>query len=530
MPVTNAPTRLQLLECAKKLILDQGAAFSVTSITKELNCSRSHIRRFFPTKANLITAAFREGDSNPLEAEAGGRADIIISEPSVKEDLVIRRFRVFERAIASLESEIKTVRSENASSLLALERKLRTKVDCKEFSEPRLRPTLGGDQADPNIHTSQNVGTAKHSCLEAEAALRLDLLSKAQIIRDPGNQTSQSVGEEYNIGLEPQKDSALQGPLEAKDPVFIAALDDEPSGKEGWKHLLPFGLTAFAAALLIALIFLAFTNGAGASYLLRGPSKQIADQKPRTGQQRKSLDFTDRAPHQSVINATGSPLIPESTTARSTSSSFDKFNVGSVSVLDASKVEAVAKVKIALAYLKGDGVRSDPLMGAVWSEIAARQGNADAQYILGTLYSEGIKADPEKAYNWFSSAAVSGHPKAMHNLAIALFNGNGVPEDKASAVNWFVRAANLGYRDSAFDLGVLFERGEGVRQDTNTALSWYDVAASSGETSGPSRPRSRLMRDSTREVRWYCASSMLGAASAHTHRPECGLGWRSLGR
>jgi hypothetical protein len=38
------------------------------------------------------------------------------------------------------------------------------------------------------------------------------------------------------------------------------------------------------------------------------------------------------------------------------------------------------------------------------------------------------------------------------------------------------------------------------------------------------------MRDSARDVKWYCASSMVSAASAQTHSPERGSGWRTLGR
>src|SRR5262252_3223504 len=49
------------------------------------------------------------------------------------------------------------------------------------------------------------------------------------------------------------------------------------------------------------------------------------------------------------------------------------------------------------------------------------------------------------------------------------------------------------------------------------------LAASSGETSGPSSPRSRLTRESTREVRWYCASSIDGAVAAGAVAEEPGI-------
>ena len=56
------------------------------------------------------------------------------------------------------------------------------------------------------------------------------------------------------------------------------------------------------------------------------------------------------------------------------------------------------------------------------------------------------------------------------------------------------------------------------------------MAAASGASSGPQDSPVAMMRESAREVKWYCASSMVGAASAQTQSAECGSGWRALGR
>jgi localization factor PodJL len=146
-----------------------------------------------------------------------------------------------------------------------------------------------------------------------------------------------------------------------------------------------------------------------------------------------------------------------------------------------------AQSKLAIAYLRGDGVDVDPVAAISWSEMAAVQGEPNAQFILATLYAKGIKSDPRLADRWLASAASRGNLKAMHNLAIAYLNGDGVSKDPAAAVNWLRKAALAGYRDSAFDLAVLYERGEGVHQDPSLAMQWYNLAASQGDLEAAKR-------------------------------------------
>jgi TPR repeat protein len=150
-------------------------------------------------------------------------------------------------------------------------------------------------------------------------------------------------------------------------------------------------------------------------------------------------------------------------------------------VVRARRGETQAQVHLAQSFLKGDGFAADPIAAARWSDEAAAQGDATAQFILGSLYAEGIKPNARLAFDWFAAAASRGNARAMHNLAIAYLNGSGVLQDAKAAAAWFEKAASAGYRDSAFDLGVLYERGEGVAQNSQDALKWYDQAASFGD-------------------------------------------------
>ncbi|HWM61199.1 MAG TPA: tetratricopeptide repeat protein, partial [Rhizomicrobium sp.] len=181
--------------------------------------------------------------------------------------------------------------------------------------------------------------------------------------------------------------------------------------------------------------------------------------------------------------------------------------------------DARAQARLALAYLRGQGVASDPVTALRWSIVAAREGQPVAQYLLGALYQQGehVPADPQRAFAWFAAAAAKGNLKAMHNLGIAYAQGLGTMKDDAKAVEWFTRAAERGYVDSAFDLAVLYERGEGVPQDLRQALKWYGIAGLAGDA--PSKARAEVLRGQLNPVEAKLAAN---AAQAFTPLPALG--------
>ena len=65
------------------------------------------------------------------------------------------------------------------------------------------------------------------------------------------------------------------------------------------------------------------------------------------------------------------------------------------------------------------GVKQDYKKAIKWLEKAAKQGNADAMYLIGSCYfygGYGIKKDKEKARQWIAKAAALGHETAIQNL------------------------------------------------------------------------------------------------------------------
>ena len=76
----------------------------------------------------------------------------------------------------------------------------------------------------------------------------------------------------------------------------------------------------------------------------------------------------------------------------------------------------------------------------------AQQGDADAQFLLGSMY----------------------------------YDGQGVPRDYKKAVYWYEKSAKQGYADAQYNLGVMYSTGRGIPQDYKLAYVWFNVASAQG--------------------------------------------------
>lgn len=86
----------------------------------------------------------------------------------------------------------------------------------------------------------------------------------------------------------------------------------------------------------------------------------------------------------------------------------------------AEKGNAVAQYRIAMMHKMGLGVSKDRKQAEKWSRLAAKQGNTDAQVLLGTLYYKGDGKESDdiaRAYMWYDIAATQGNDEAKKELA-----------------------------------------------------------------------------------------------------------------
>jgi TPR repeat protein len=110
---------------------------------------------------------------------------------------------------------------------------------------------------------------------------------------------------------------------------------------------------------------------------------------------------------------------------------------------------------LGVAYEQGLGLKQDYQQAKTWYEKAAGQGNADAQFYLGSLYASGKVTpapDYQQAKTWYEKAAGQGQSGAQVNLGVMYAMGNSVPKDYTEAYKWFSLAGPSGNREAIINL------------------------------------------------------------------------------
>jgi len=96
--------------------------------------------------------------------------------------------------------------------------------------------------------------------------------------------------------------------------------------------------------------------------------------------------------------------------------------------------------------------------------LAAQDGNAEAQFLLGKCYMDGtgVEQDFNKAEKWLKKAADQGHAEAQFLLGKCYQYGKGVEQDFDKAMKWIAMAADQGHAEAKevciFDRLDAFER------------------------------------------------------------------------
>jgi len=86
----------------------------------------------------------------------------------------------------------------------------------------------------------------------------------------------------------------------------------------------------------------------------------------------------------------------------------------------AEKGHALAQYNIALMHKMGLGVPKSEKEARKWARLAAKQGHAEAQQLMGSLYYKRIgeeSPDVLRAYIWYEASAAQGNVEAQKDLA-----------------------------------------------------------------------------------------------------------------
>jgi TPR repeat protein len=191
-----------------------------------------------------------------------------------------------------------------------------------------------------------------------------------------------------------------------------------------------------------------------------------------------SLLFLVRhAPAQEPIPA--STNVRLATLARLEGLKSDDFNR---LLAQAQQGQREAQYLVALVYGGGSLVAPDVEAATSWMLKSAEQEYLPAEAEMGRLCLAGANEDapiPQraKAEKWLRLAAAQGDADAQFWLGTAYQRSWFGALDDREALGWLRRAAAQGLPDAQFSLGQMYEVGEGVLQSDLAAASWYRKAA-----------------------------------------------------
>ena len=122
---------------------------------------------------------------------------------------------------------------------------------------------------------------------------------------------------------------------------------------------------------------------------------------------------------------------------------------------------------------------------------AAEQGDAGAQFLLGSRYDhgQGVPEDDAEAVRWYHLAAEQGHASAQYYLGYKFAQGEGVARDTGEAVRWLREAAGQGHAAAQYRLGAMYFNDAEAPVDKAEAALWLRAAAEQGHAGAQERLR-----------------------------------------
>ena len=174
------------------------------------------------------------------------------------------------------------------------------------------------------------------------------------------------------------------------------------------------------------------------------------------------------------------------------------------------------------AFIEGNRI-------VAWRELlpAATDGDATAQFYVGTMYRHGFSTerDAEEATFWMRKAAAQGHGRAKFVLGFDLIQR----EDFAAAAPQILDAARSGIAAAQYYAGRILRDGSGVGQDALQALGWLLLAAEQDYVPAQyevalllANPPEDVTLDLISAYRWFEIAAQAGYPAARESRDSVG--------
>jgi len=167
-----------------------------------------------------------------------------------------------------------------------------------------------------------------------------------------------------------------------------------------------------------------------------------------------------------------------------TSARVEALSLGDFKTLlsQAQSGDREAQHLVGLIYERGLLIPRDFSATRSWMLKSAEQGYAPAQELIGKMYLMGIRdsgpiPDYADADRWLRLAAMQGDADAQFWLGTGYERGWFGGTDYREALKWLRKAAAQGLPNAQYCLGQMYEEGKGVPESDSLAASWYRKAA-----------------------------------------------------
>lgn len=146
--------------------------------------------------------------------------------------------------------------------------------------------------------------------------------------------------------------------------------------------------------------------------------------------------------------------------------------------------DAGAQAALAEMYVKGTGVGHSFEEAFRWAKLAADQGSAGGQRMVGSCYFDGVGGvpmDKEEGIRWWKKAAQGGDAAAMFNIGKSYADGDGVPKDMNESVLWLRKSAEKNHADAKGQLGIIYMKGWEAGKWKDAGVKLIQEAAEAGQ-------------------------------------------------
>lgn len=420
----DAEIRAALIAAARAQIgREDTSHFNIRGLCEETGISKIEFRRFFPGKEALIAAVLND-DVAQLQEIAGAvaepRASLAVANgPSVSapppDAWLERRLRVFERALAGLETRQEKTEQLLNRSVALLEEKIARPPE--RFVIPTVPPAM----------VSMPAPVAVRAPAVAEQPVMAPVPAKPERDASLAQVTPMAALE---LDLQPPvSPKEMEDLLANARRVAREAVVEPPPPKAKrvprWMAWVAVGCLAMMALTAIVLGTVAGASAGGDAVTRR----QVV--RPTLAQ------ITALANKGDVRSQT--MLAFAYLDGRHDRVSALRWGL-------AAAKQGVPMAQYLVATLYQDGAAADPHQAFAWFEAAALRGNVKAMHDLAIAYAEGqgTAHDAPRATAWFNRAARQGYVDSQFDLAVLYERGDGVRQNPQAALKWYLIAAGSG--------------------------------------------------------------------------------------